>query len=592
MDRCTELCTKDATGSCALCEALAERDRFERRWFQKAVFCRGFHVLRQWWYFAPHEEIRHKDVVRESHKQYAETLNKTMLALLGIALFCLLTTIGSPDRLLLATESTIKVPFANSEMSFVGFIVVAPFLLIVLLLYLHIYYGYWIACERERQSINQQLRPPIEGIPTLFALPAVAPRVLTGFIFYWLVPVVLGVITWKAWAFPAMGRPLTYVFGVVTVVVVCLQLRRSSDQSPEWTRLYYLPLILVISLMVLVTFNPQSFQRPLALSRVKLPDAWLAGMDMRGASLGFANLQGAYLWASNLQRADLQQAQLQKADLREADLREADFLRAKLQGADLGGAKLQGAFLRIADLQGAKLQNANLQIANLQLADLQNADLQNVDLQNADLQFANLQFANLQFAEIQKANLQNANLQNANLQNANLQNANLQNANLQNANLQNANLQEAELQEAELQKAKLQKAKLQKANLQKANLQNANLQNANLQNANLQNVNLQEADLQEAEIQKANLQKANLQNANLQNANLQNATQPPVCQPPERQLPGGRDSRTPTSSMPTSRTPTSGTPTSWRPTSHIQKILRLARSIQPVLTKTQNFQLI
>jgi hypothetical protein len=47
MGRCTELCTKETTGACALCEALAERDRFERLWFQKEVFRRGFHRLAQ-----------------------------------------------------------------------------------------------------------------------------------------------------------------------------------------------------------------------------------------------------------------------------------------------------------------------------------------------------------------------------------------------------------------------------------------------------------------------------------------------------------------------------------------------------------------
>jgi hypothetical protein len=30
MDRCNELCTKEATGQCALCDVLAERDRFIR----------------------------------------------------------------------------------------------------------------------------------------------------------------------------------------------------------------------------------------------------------------------------------------------------------------------------------------------------------------------------------------------------------------------------------------------------------------------------------------------------------------------------------------------------------------------------------
>jgi len=75
-----------------------------------------------WWYLVPRRdwEVRHKDVVREAHKQYSETLNKTMLALLGVALFCLLTTIGSPDKLLLAADSTIKAPFADAPMSFLG----------------------------------------------------------------------------------------------------------------------------------------------------------------------------------------------------------------------------------------------------------------------------------------------------------------------------------------------------------------------------------------------------------------------------------------------------------------------------------------
>ena len=136
MDRCNDLCTKNATGTCAVCEALAERDRFLRFWFQGGLFVDGLRALKrgrifaylcrydwlivrlwdqsqalQYWLSSkPRAEVRHKDVVREAHKQYAETLNKTMLTLLGVALFCLLTTIGSPDKLLLAADGTIKIP--------------------------------------------------------------------------------------------------------------------------------------------------------------------------------------------------------------------------------------------------------------------------------------------------------------------------------------------------------------------------------------------------------------------------------------------------------------------------------------------------
>src|SRR5215471_1532046 len=102
MDRCNELCTKATTGTCAVCEAWAEADRFVRFWFKGGWVIDGICVLRQWWSPVPRTEVRHKDVVQEAHKQYSETLNKTMLTLLGVALFCLLATIGSPDKLLLA----------------------------------------------------------------------------------------------------------------------------------------------------------------------------------------------------------------------------------------------------------------------------------------------------------------------------------------------------------------------------------------------------------------------------------------------------------------------------------------------------------
>ena len=48
MDRCTEICTKEATGTCNLCDALAERDRFWRFWFRGGLFVAGVHVLQRW----------------------------------------------------------------------------------------------------------------------------------------------------------------------------------------------------------------------------------------------------------------------------------------------------------------------------------------------------------------------------------------------------------------------------------------------------------------------------------------------------------------------------------------------------------------
>src|SRR5262249_52806876 len=115
---CNELCTKESTGHCALCEALAERDRFIQFWFKGGWFLCGVRALRCWLYPVHNAEVRHQDVVREAHKQYSESLNKTMVALLAVALFCLLTTIGFSDKYLLGGDSTIKVSFADVPMSF------------------------------------------------------------------------------------------------------------------------------------------------------------------------------------------------------------------------------------------------------------------------------------------------------------------------------------------------------------------------------------------------------------------------------------------------------------------------------------------
>ncbi len=68
---------------------------------------------------------------------------------------------------------------------------------------------------------------------------------------------------------------------------------------------------------------------------------------------------------------------------------------ADLQRANLSGVNLQGAFLLEANLQGADLQRANLAGVNLQGADLSWAGLLRADLQRANLSGANLAEADL-----------------------------------------------------------------------------------------------------------------------------------------------------------------------------------------------------
>jgi hypothetical protein len=47
VDRCNVLCTKDTTGTCAVCEAWAEADRFFRFWFQGGLVVDGVHAMQR-----------------------------------------------------------------------------------------------------------------------------------------------------------------------------------------------------------------------------------------------------------------------------------------------------------------------------------------------------------------------------------------------------------------------------------------------------------------------------------------------------------------------------------------------------------------
>jgi hypothetical protein len=51
-----------------------------------------------------------------------------------------------------APEASIKVPFTKTQISFVGFLVDAPLLLVALTIYFHIFHGYWLGLDAERRA--------------------------------------------------------------------------------------------------------------------------------------------------------------------------------------------------------------------------------------------------------------------------------------------------------------------------------------------------------------------------------------------------------------------------------------------------------
>lgn len=376
---------------------------------------------RAWWYPPTLRTANPSpEVLLGAHEKCSDSVNRTMLSLLAFALFCLMTSLGASDSSLLKTEPTIKVPLTDLSVSFIGFLVVAPLLLIVTLGYLHIFYGYWLEHERDRQTRNRDLPnenlSPVESLPTLFYFDHPLPRLLTTLIFYWLTPLTLMVITWKAAALPIWGPVLGCVTGLVTFVLVFLGIRRCPPARRRWWNPpRWAMLALIVALEIFVASKPETLRRPFDLFRANLNKAWLAEADLRfaelshadlqGANLQFARLQGTKLFRANLQGADLFRADLEKADVSSANMREAKLPLARLLEAELGAAELEGSDLSKANLQGAGLLWAKLKGSKLQGANLRAVRLQGADLREADLDGAELGEANLQGADLRGANL-------------------------------------------------------------------------------------------------------------------------------------------------------------------------------------------
>src|SRR5215470_7416077 len=254
-----------------------------------------------------------------------ETVNRAMLLLLGVSLFCLLTVFATADKGLVAPDASIKIPFGDVPISFVGFLVVAPALLVILTVYLHVFYDHWRRLDQKRRTAGRT-----DTYPVLFSLQGWVTRLLTGFIFYVLPPFILLTITYKATARFEWGLPLALLTTLVTIGLVLLRIRRVDQGRMPRLRACICGLIALMALAAIVLTgpafdsafsivspNPRGYiwERPLYLYHADLKGAWLADANLKRAILVAASLEGA-----NLQGADLRGANLVSANLAGAHL--------------------------------------------------------------------------------------------------------------------------------------------------------------------------------------------------------------------------------------------------------------------------------
>ncbi len=302
---------------------------------------------------ARHQGLRKlsPDLINEARDETATQVTRIGLTFVGTTAFCLLSLL-SPDSALLAGSEKINVPFAG-PVSFQGFMLLGPAVLIALRIYLQIYVDHNNRLERLARSVS------VIRAPTLIPLQNPLIRLFSGLIFYILLPAAMVLFAWKAAAFPAWGLGLFSVAAAVIASHVMLPFGRLSWRAKALTSVS----AAMIAAGVMLGFWP--LHRPLNLYHANLSGQWLLRNDFRDVDLSFANLSDANLFS---------------ADLRSADLRDADLTRADLRNADLSFAKLGSAKLRGTDLGSAVLRGADLSSANLVMVDLSRADLSGADL--------------------------------------------------------------------------------------------------------------------------------------------------------------------------------------------------------------------
>jgi len=279
---------------------------------------------------------------KKQHDEISRAINKLLLVLIGFCFFCGLA-LGQPDVSLLASNAKVTLPFANTDISFAAFLVIAPLVLTALSFYLHIFIGYWTSLSRQ-QPTSAQMHPVL---PFIFNLNYRTTGWLSNFLFYWLVPVMLAVFTWKALPRPE-GPILTVLTSGFVVVFLLLQIRRRPDQTSKLSSSMLWLALLGTAFLMARTSLGERLHRPLLSEGAELEKQHLQSLDLRGANLTDAdltnaNLRGAILFGGYLTGAYLTGGHLTNAYRIRANLTRANLTRANLTRANLRGAILIGA---------------------------------------------------------------------------------------------------------------------------------------------------------------------------------------------------------------------------------------------------------
>jgi hypothetical protein len=163
------------------------------------------------------------DLLGKATDETARQVTRIGLTFLTTAGFCL-TGFLTPDSAILTNTAKFDVQFAG-PVSFFGFMLLRPSVLIVLRVYLQMYVEHANRLDRLAESVS------LVRAPTLVPLRNPLIRVLSGLTFYLLLPYVMILFAWKAALFPTWGSALLCVATGAVVSHVMLPFSRFSWRS-------------------------------------------------------------------------------------------------------------------------------------------------------------------------------------------------------------------------------------------------------------------------------------------------------------------------------------------------------------------------
>ena len=325
------------------------------------------------------------------HDEISKTIRRQIWIISTFSLFCVIT-LFTPDLELIDPAPKIILPFIGKSVSFQGFLFIAPMIMIALYMFLHIYIKELIALGRDSNSL-----------PYIFNINQLRAKIATQFIFFWLVPLILIIFSWRADPYP-IGSGVQIFSLLISIVFVIVRLRyeHRSNSNVSFRNVPYLSIwVILLGLVVLFLLKLTSFvgverfgfNRPLVLMEARLSNRNLRGYRFKGAFL---------------EKADLSYSELTNVDFSGADLSKVNFKNAKmshtiLRNSILINADFTRAFLREADFRNAAMSNVKFKEAILRYANFSGANLHSADFEDADLTKVILDGANIKFANLRRS---------------------------------------------------------------------------------------------------------------------------------------------------------------------------------------------